>query len=133
MNDNSINIEKMIGEMNNHMAVSRRSLLDYLESGDSTFKTRSGDICSIPSEELEYLSSICTEIEKMRLKLPIFISTDISYEGGAWKVDGITETSVVSRILGKSPHREDMLRFYYPDMQKVRKLIPNAIEILFMP
>lgn len=133
MSDDPMNVEKMIADMNRHIAVSRRSLLEHIESGDYTFRSREGTVCSMDADEIEYLSGICTEIEKMRLRLPIFISTDISYPGGAWKVEGATEVGVISRILGKKAFHDDLLRFYHPDLRILRQKLPNSIEIIFIP
>ena len=124
--------QKMISDMNKHIPVSRRTLLEHIESNDLTYKTRDGFICSFDKEEIDFLRDVCTEIEKMRLRLPILISTDTSSDG-AWKADGITETAVVSRILDKRPMREDMLRLYHPDLKRLRGKLPNAAVVLFVP
>jgi len=122
----------MISDMNRHIPVSRRTLLEHIESGDFTYRARNGHVCSFDKEELETIAGSCTEIEKMRLRLPIFVSTDISSEG-AWKVDGMTETAVVSKLLGRKPLREDMLRIYHADLKELRKKISNAVIILYLP
>jgi len=126
-------VEKMIAGLNNHMPVSRRSLLDYAESNDLTYRARSGETVSIDRSEIDYLLSICTEIEKMQLRLPIFISTDISGETPAWKADGKTEAKILARILGKTLIREDSIRIYHPDYQSLMKIIPNSVIIVYIP
>jgi len=118
--------------MNKHLPSSRRTLLEYIDSGDLTYQTKDGLVYRIEKEEIDVLSNICTEIEKMRLKLPIFVSTDTSSEN-AWKVDGVIETSVVSKILERRPFREDMMRFYHPDLKKLRSMLPNAVTVLYLP
>ena len=122
----------MIAHMNKHLPSSRRTLIEYIDSGDLTYRTKEGHVYTIDKTEIEMLSGICTEIEKMRLKLPIFVSTDTSSEN-AWKVDGITETAVVSKILERRPFREDMMRFYHPDLKKLRNMLPNAVTVLYLP
>jgi Uncharacterized protein conserved in archaea len=122
----------MIANMNKHLPSSRRTLLEYLDSDDLTYQTKDGHTYTIEKEEIEMLSRICTEIEKMRLKLPIFVSTDTSSDN-AWKVDGMTETSVMSKILERKPFREDMMRFYHPDLKKLRSMLPNAVTVLYLP
>ena len=106
--------------------------MEYLDSDDLTYQTKEGHVYTIGKEEIDMLSGICTEIEKMRLRLPMFVSTDTSSEN-AWKVDGVTETSVMSKILGRKPFREDMMRFYHPDLKKLRNLLPNAVTVLYLP
>ena len=122
----------MIAHMNKHLPSSRRSLLEYLDSDDLTYQTKDGSVCVMEREEIDLLNGICTEIEKMRLKLPIFVSTDTSSEN-AWKVDGITETSVISKILERKPFRDDMMRFYHPDLKRLRNMFPNAVTVLYLP
>ena len=124
--------EKMISDMNRHIPVSRKTLLEHIESGDLTYKTRDGYVCSFDKDEIEFLKGICTEIEKMRLRLPILISTDTSSDG-AWKADGITETAVVSKILEKRAMKEDSIRLYHPDLKRLRGKLPNAVVVLFIP
>ena len=108
-------------------------MLEYLESDDNTYLTKDGCKCSIDRSEIEFLSERCTEVEKMRLRLPIFISTDTSYSEGAWKVEGRTEVAVVSRLLNKKIHTEDFLRLYYPDLKDLRSIVSSVIVVLFIP
>ena len=125
--------EHLIKDMNRHIAVSRKTLLEHLESGIDTYETKDGQKCSVDRKDLELLASSCTEIEKMRLRIPIFVSTDMSYEGGAWKVEGATEVSVVSKLLKKKAYKEDFLRLYYPDLKDLRRMLPSVISIVFVP
>jgi Uncharacterized protein conserved in archaea len=123
----------MVRDMNRHIPVSRRSLLDYIESGDDTYDTKDGQKCFIDRKEIEFLAERCTEIEKMRLRIPIFVGTDTSYSEGAWKVEGKIEVAVVSKLLGKKVYKEDFLRLYYPDLKDLRKMLPSSVVVLFIP
>jgi uncharacterized protein len=133
MTDDPMNIEKMISDMNRHVPAARRSLQDYMESSDLTYRTRSGEVCEIERSEIDYLAETCTDIEKLRLRLPIFVTTDISGEEGAWKVDGTIESKVIAKILGKKQFREDSVRLYYPDLKELRKILPSAAILLYLP
>lgn len=133
MSDDPMNIERMVAEMNSNMPVNRRTVSDYLENGNLTYKTRSGIVGTFGKEELECLASFCTAIEKMRLRVPVFVSTDTSSETGAWKVEGTVEAGVVSKILGKKLYRDDMLRLHYPDLAELRRRFPELIVVLFLP
>lgn len=128
-----MDVNKLITSMNTHVPVSRRSLLDYMESDDLTYRTRGNDICEIDRREIEYLSGVCTEIEKMQLRLPIFVSTDISGDAPAWKVDGAVESKIVARILGRTQFRPDSVRFYHPDYKKLLEILPTSVIVLFLP
>jgi len=123
----------MVRDMNRHIPTSRRTLLDYIESGDDTYDTKDGQKGSIDRKEIEFLAERCTEIEKMRLRLPIFVGTDTSYAGGAWKIEGKIEVEVMSRLLNKRIHTDDFLRLYYPDLKDLRKMLPTSIVVLFLP
>ena len=122
-------VKAILGDANSGMPVSRRTIVEHLDSGDFTYKTRKGDEFSMDRGEVEALAELCTELEKLRLRLPIIISTD----KGSWKVEGSVETSVMSRILGKKPHREDFLRFYHPHFAELRKKYPTTVTIAFIP
>ena len=126
-------MNKLITSMNTHVPSSRRSLLDYMESDDLTYRTRGNDICEIDRKEIDYLASVCSEIEKMQLRLPIFVSTDVSGESPAWKVDGAVESKIVARILGRTQFRPDSVRFYHPDYKKLLGLLHTSVIVLFIP
>jgi len=128
-----VDVENVIRDMNRHIPVSRKTLLEHLESEEDTYETKDGQKCSIDRKDLEFLAGKCTEIEKMRLRVPIFVSTDISYEGGAWKIEGRTEAAVVSKVLNKRLYKDDFLRIYYPDLKDLRKMLPSLIVIVFLP
>ena len=128
-----MDIEYVIRDMNRHIPVSRKTLLEHLESGEDTYETKDGQKCTLDRKEMEFLAGKCTEIEKMRLRVPIFVSTDTSYEGGAWKVEGRTEAAVVSKLLNKRLYKDDFLRLYYPDLKDIRKMLPSLIAVLFLP
>ena len=129
----SLHLDKAFMQMNISVPVSRRSLLDYSENGDLFFSTRDGARCEISKGEIDYLDGICTEIERMRLKLPILISTDCSGNITSWKVEGRTETAVIARVLGKNVLTEDHLRFYNPDLKRLRSLLPTCTVVTFLP
>jgi uncharacterized protein (UPF0216 family) len=129
----SLHLDKSLMQMNSSVPVSRRSLLDYSENGDLFFSTRDGARCEISKGEIDYLDDICTEIERMRLKLPILISTDCSGDITSWKVEGRTETAVIARVLGKNILTEDHLRFYNPDLKRLRSVLPTCTAVTFLP
>jgi len=127
-----LNVQKMIAEMNRHIPAVRRTLLDYTENGDLTYRTKDGYVCDIEKGEIDYLNTVCTEIEKPRLRLPIYVSTDVSGETSAWKVDGALESKVIARILDRKQYRDDYIRFYYPDLQLLRRRLPSVIVVIYL-
>jgi uncharacterized protein (UPF0216 family) len=126
-------IEHILKGINDHVPTARRGLAEIMDSGDRKFRTRSGHVCEISHEEIERLCGVCTEQEKMSLKLPISVMTDTSYAESVWKVEGRTEVSVVSKLLSKKPLRENLLHLYHPHLRELTKLLPNAAMVLFVP
>ncbi len=126
-----VEISDFIRDTNSCIPVGRRTLIEHADSNDFSFRTKDGSVCEIGKDEIELLSGVCTEQEKLTLRLPIFISTDP--DAGAWKVDGTVESEVVSRILGKVKFRADTVRLHNPDMRELRRLLPNATFMVFTP
>ncbi|MBO5654172.1 MAG: DUF61 family protein [Candidatus Methanomethylophilaceae archaeon] len=127
----ALHIDKELLRLNISVPVKRRTLVDYLDNGDLSYVTRDGNRCDIDAEELKVLSEVCTEIEKMRVRLPILVSSDASGEGTAWRVDGVAESAVVARLLGKTRRLPDSVRFFNPDLHNLRKKLPTCTFIVF--
>ncbi|MCL2786677.1 MAG: DUF61 family protein, partial [Methanomassiliicoccaceae archaeon] len=100
--------EHLLKGINDHAPVSRRTLAEHMDSGDLTYRTRGGHVCEMSLEEMNILCGVCAEREKLTLRLPIMVTTDVSSSQGAWKVEGMTEVSVVSGLLSKEPLRDDL-------------------------
>ncbi len=126
-------LASVMSELNSNLATGKRTLEQMKDSGDYSYKTKNGAVVPIPEEQIDYLWEICDESEKIRLRLPIFVSTDISAESGAWKVEGEPEATVVSRILGKKMFKEGLIRLYHPDLRDLKCKIPDAIMMVFTP
>ncbi|MDD3232561.1 MAG: DUF61 family protein [Candidatus Methanomethylophilus sp.] len=131
--DDPRNIPAMMADLNRNLPVRRRTLIDYLERGELTFTTRSGESIPFSAGELDALAAICSDQEKLTLRLPIFIATDPSSERGNWKVEGTTEVAVVARLLRRAVHRPDYLPLYHPDLKTLRDLLPGLTFVLFSP
>jgi len=125
--------EDMIRGMNPHIPAARRSLLDYIEGDDLTYRTRGGDVCEIERAEIDLLASACSETDKMRLRLPIFVYTDITGDMPAWRVDGAAEAKVIAGILGRTQFRPDSVRFYHPDFRELSRKLPTSLVVVYAP
>jgi len=126
-------LASVMSELNSNLAVGKRTIEQMMDSGDYTYRTKSGSVIDIPKEQIDFLWGICDESEKIRLRLPIYVSTDISSESGAWKVEGSPDADVVARILDKKMFKEGLVRLYHPDLKDLRAKIPDAIMIVFTP
>ena len=126
-------LASVMSELNSNLAVGKRTIEQMVDSGDYTYKTRNGSIVEISKEQIDYLWEICEESEKIRLRLPIYVSTDVSAETGAWKVEGNPDAAVVARILGKKMFKDGYIRLYHPDLKDLKGKIGDAIMMVFTP
>lgn len=126
-------MQSIMKDLNANLAVGKRTLCEMIDSGDHTYKVRDGSIVEIPEAELRLLWDVCDDQQRLTLRLPIYVSTDVSGESSAWKVEGCTEAAVVAAVLGKKLHKEGYLRLYYPDLSDLRAKIPDSVMIVFSP
>ena len=132
MEDDPRDVTKMIAGLNSNVPAAKVPLLDLAESDAPSYRTRSGETIDIDRSEIDLLLSVCDEMEKIRLRLPITMVTDTSGEMSIWRIDGRTEAAVISRILGKPLLKEDSVRIYYPDYQMLREKLPTSISTLYL-
>ena len=133
MEDDPRDVTKMIAGMNTSVPAVKIPLLDLAESENPSFRTRGGSVIEIDRSEINLLMDVCTEMEKIRLRLPITMVTDTSGEMSIWRIDGAVEAKVIARILEKPMLREDSIRIYYPDYQILREKLPSSIVTLYLP
>ena len=126
-------VNSIMKDLNSNLAVNKRTIEQMIDSGDHTYRTRDGSVVEIPEDQLEFLWGVCDDRQRISLRLPIYVSTDIGGEGAAWKVDGRVEAPVVAAILGKKLHRDDYIRLYHPDLKDLRAKIPDCVMIVFTP
>lgn len=62
-------IGRIMSDINADAPVNKHTLLDCIE-GNRTYKTRSGHTIEMDPKEIEYLSTICDQIDRMYLRLP---------------------------------------------------------------
>jgi uncharacterized protein (UPF0216 family) len=126
-------IEHLLKDINAHAPAARRTLAEHMDSGDLTYRTRNGHVCTISKEETDALCRVCTEQEKFLLRLPMMAVADASFEQSVWKIEGRTEVSVVSKLLSKVPLREDLIHLYHPHLRELQKMLPKSVTVLFIP
>ena len=126
-------LSSIMKDLNSNLVVSKRTLAEMMDSDDHTYKTRDGSVVEIPAEQLRILWDVCDDSQRISLRLPIYVSTDVSGEVSAWKVDGRVEASAVAALLGKRLHRDGYLRLYHPDLSDLKAKVPDCIMIVFTP
>ena len=125
---------KLMEMMNRHVPTKRISLAELLRSKEAGYQGKDGVNYHIKRKELDLLASLLDPYEREKLKLPIIVMTDTSYEGGgAWKVMGKLEVKVVSKIVGREAEFPDQMRLFHPHMIKLRSELPTATTTMFAP
>jgi uncharacterized protein (UPF0216 family) len=125
---------KLMEMMNRHVPTKRISLAELIRSKEAGYQGKDGINYHIKRKELDMLAAMLDTTEREKLKLPIIIMTDTSYEaGGAWKVMGKLEVQVVSKIVGREPEFPDQMRLFHPHMIKLRSELPTATTTIFAP
>ncbi len=124
---------KMMEMMNRHVPSKRVPLSDLLGAADAGYTSKDGMTYCIKRDELKLIASLLDPGERQRLKLPIIIMTDTSYDGGAWKVMGRLEVKVISQIADRTPEKPEEMRLYHAHMQTVRRKLPTATTTFFSP
>ena len=125
-------MESIMSDLNSNLAAAKVPLNDMMD-GDRRYKMRDGSEIEVPEEQVERIWAACDDATRIRLKLPIYISTDVSGEVAAWKVEGTAEVAAIAGILNKTVHVPGFLRLYYPDLKELRRLIPDCIIAVFQP
>lgn len=126
-------LSSIMKDLNSNLAVSKPLLMDMMDGGDRSYRLRDGSVIEIPEDQLRIIWDACDDSQRIRLRLPIYVSTDISGEVSAWKVEGLAEAAVVARILGRRIHRDGYLRIYHPDLKELRLKIGDAVLVVFTP
>ena len=124
-------IRRIMSDINADAPVNKHTLLDCIE-GNRTYKTRSGHTIEMDPEEIEYLSTICDQIDRMYLLLPIFVSTDITGEETCCKVDGRIECKIIAKVLDRAWHDEETIRIFPSDYRVLLKRLPTTTAILYL-
>ena len=126
-------LEKLFKNMNQHVPSQRPNLAELLASSDPCYIGKDGRTYHLNREELKLISANLDPWDWSRLKIPILLMTDTTYEAGCWKVMGRLEVRLVSRLINREPEREDELRIFYPHLLEIRKLLPTTTNSMYMP
>ena len=125
-------VTSILKDLNSNLAAAKRPITEMMD-GDRTYTMRDGSVIEVPEEQVRRVWDACDDQQRIALRLPIYVSTDTSGETGAWKVEGRVEAAVVAALLGKRIHREGYLRLYFPDLNEMKKLIPDCYIVVFTP
>ncbi len=124
-------MQRLFSNMNQHVPVKRRSLQQLLLDADPSYVGKDGRSYKLDHKELLFLSELVDEEERSRLKLPILIMTDTSYGDGYWKVIGTLEVKVLSKLINRTPEKDDEMRVFYPYLKDIRDKLPTTTNTVF--
>ena len=125
-------VASIMQDLNSNLAAGKKPLTAMVD-GDRTYSIRDGSTIDVSPEQLQTIWDVCDDSERIRLRLPIYIGTDVSGETSAWKVEGEVEAAVIAKLLGKKIHRDGYLRLYHPDLKKLKTMIPDCFLMVFTP
>jgi uncharacterized protein (UPF0216 family) len=126
-------MQSMLSSMNSHVPAKRASLADLLDSKDPAYEGKDGTRYELDPKELRLIASCVDPWETDRVKIPLLLVTDTSYEQGQWKVMGKMETKIISKLIGREPEKADEMLIFYPHLKELREKLPTALVIMYMP
>ncbi|ASJ01345.1 DUF61 family protein [Thermococcus gorgonarius] len=126
-------LKKEIVRINLHLPRRRVSLYDLLERGIDHVVLRDGSKHYFRESELEYLSGILDEKEKMSLRLPIILEIN-TVDRGYFRVRGKVEVKVIEVVLGQFDPMDEKTEGRYPRylLPKIRKVLPTTTTYAFI-
>ena len=126
-------IASVMREFSSNLAASKPLLTELMDGDAEGYRMRDGSFVEIPRDKLQAVWDACDDSERIRLRLPIYVSTDIGGETSSWKVEGVTEAAVVAKMLGKKVYRDGYLRLYHPDLKDLQRKAGEAVLVIFTP
>jgi uncharacterized protein (UPF0216 family) len=130
-------IEKEIGQLNEHMPRTKKSLAQFLSEEAPMFKTRDGQSSAVRKEELEYLAGEIPSEFHGEIMIPFTIVRRTSMGSGAHTIGGSKlEQFILLRILGKIKAPFEFWRetpipeiIYSPEVMILRKKLRTTTAI----
>ncbi len=126
-------MEKLLHNMNEHIPPKRKSLAAMLDEDDPCYEGKDGRRYKVSKDELKKLAAKADPWDLDRIKIPILLMTDTGYGEGYWKVIGKAETRLISRLIEREPEKEDVIYIFYPQLNYLRRLLPTATNVMYMP
>jgi len=127
-------LRKLIQQMNRHAPARRVLLSELSEMKDPGYSDMEGRFYSIKKGELVLVRKVLEGRNHRDVKLPIVLMTDASLSQSAWRVEGRIECAVVSAVLDRAvPEQGDRMMLYPAHMAVLRRKLPTATTLIFLP
>ncbi len=130
---NEASLQKMLALMNNHLPTARRYLTELMGEDTPEYLGKDGVHYRMDKAEMELVASLLDPLDKVRLRLPILVSTDTQGDTNAWRVSGSVESRLVGKLLGREPDADEEIRFYFPHLNELRKKLPTTTVVMYVP
>ncbi|MFX1563484.1 MAG: DUF61 family protein [Promethearchaeota archaeon] len=132
-------IEREIGQLNEHMPRTKKSLGQFLSEEDPIFMTRDGQPSAVRKEELEFLAGEIPSRLHRKIMIPFTIIRRTSMGRGAHTIGGSKlEQFTLLRILGKVTASFDVWRetpipeiIYSPEVTILRTKLRTTTVVGF--
>jgi len=124
-------LAKMIEAMNKHMPAKKRTLKDMLEDDDPSIKAKDGNEYIIEKKELEFITEYIDEMDWSRFTVPILL--EMNYLSGETVIfirDRFHQ-EFLKKAFGFDRFVKDAMMIYPYEMQKVRKKLRTASQVIF--
>ncbi|RLI84328.1 hypothetical protein DRP07_01435 [Archaeoglobales archaeon] len=124
-------LAKMIEAMNRHMPAKKRTLKDMLEDDDPSIKAKDGNEYIIEKKELEFIAEYIDEMDWSRFTVPILL--EMNYLSGETVIfirDRFHQ-EFLKKAFGFDRFVKDAMMIYPYEMQKVRKKLRTASQVIF--
>ncbi len=124
---------KLMELLNSGTAITRKYFYELFNEKNPTIKLRDGSEVEIDKEELELIKNIMPNNYLKLLKIPILIEVNPdAYGSGVYKISGIAECYLISKILKKELIKKDELFIYRHELRQIRKLLPTTTQYIFI-
>ena len=127
-------LEKKLYEILNRGApLTRIYFNELIQKDNPKIKLLDGSEVEIDKEELEYIRKILPENYLKILKIPIIIEVNPdAYGTGVYRISGVAESYLISKILNKERTKDDEIFIYRYELRKIRKLLPTTTQYVFI-
>ncbi len=124
---------KLYEILNSGAPVTRIYFYDLIKMENPRIKLRDGSEVEIDKEELELIRKYLPENYLRILRIPIIIEVNPeAYGSGVYKISGVAECLLISKILNKELIKKDELFIYRYELRKIRKILPTTTQYIFV-
>lgn len=127
-------LRKLVQQMNKEAPARRLSVAELQKMDDPHYTDKDGHKYSISKQELALVKEGLRWHQVGDVRLPILLFAESSHERSTWRVEGKAECAVICYVLGRGlPEDRDKMFLYAPHVSSVRKKLPTATALMYLP